>query len=495
MPLAPLSDDPAGLRPTIDQALLVRPDADRALVESEASYKAALQAGNMGSWETDLRSGRRIWTEEGMALFGVDLPDRRGHVGGPDDEWMAAIHPDDRVLAAGLRQLTQSCDSFPAEYRIVHSSGAVVWLSGRGRVLERDSAGRAIRLVSVMADISDRKAGELALRESEARFRSLFENAAVGMAYADLNGTWLTVNQRLCEMLGQDAPSLVGRSAADFLERPEIGGDAPDMDRLLAGKTDHVASEGRYRRGDGQEIWLGQTTSLVPDAQGVPRHMVSVYRDITARIAAQERQRFLLAELSHRSKNLLAVVQSIAGQTIRSVETLSEFKTRFSQRLQGIAATQDILVRQDWTGGDLRQLVSSQLEMFDLGEDRIVISGPDVTLSADAVQSIGLALHELATNAVKYGALSVPTGQVTVAWHRQEDGSLAIAWSEQGGPPVAIPSRTGFGSVVLDKMAASSVDGSVGLDYATSGLSWTLAMPDKHFSIRPGPSRNGPASS
>ncbi|WP_082767384.1 PAS domain S-box protein [Bosea sp. PAMC 26642] len=485
MPLAPLSDDepgpPIGLRQ--DHAAL-RSDTVQALVESEASYKAALQAGNMGSWETNLRSGLRIWTEEGMALFGVDLPDGKGCVGGPNDEWVAAIHPEDRDLALQLRSQAQTCDTFPAEYRIKRPSGSVVWLSGRGRVLERDDGGRPIRLVSIMADISDRKVAELALRESEARFRSLFENAAVGMAYADLAGTWITVNQRLCDMLQVAEADLIGRSANDMVEPAERGREAQELERLLSREIAHAAFEVPYQRRDGSQIWIGQTTSLVLNGHGVPLHFVSVYRDISERRAAQERQRFLLAELAHRSKNLLAVIQGIAGQTIRSVENLADFKTRFTQRLQGIAATQDILVRQDWTGGDLRQLVTTQLELFDLGEGRITLSGPEVTLSADAVQSVGLALHELATNALKYGALSATTGQVRVAWYSEPDGKMALTWIEQGGPPVVAPLRTGFGSTVLDRMAASSVDGVVELDYAKSGLRWTLAIPSEHITVR-----------
>ncbi|MDR6873081.1 PAS domain S-box-containing protein [Bosea sp. BE125] len=483
MPLAPLSDQPGPSSGFDPKHVTLPSDTVQALTESEASYKAALQAGNMGSWETDLRSGLRIWTEEGMALFGVDLPDGKGCVGGPNDEWVAAIHPEDRSLALELRQLAQTRDSFPAEYRIKRPSGTVVWLSGRGRVLERDDAGRPIRLVSIMADISDRKAAEMALRESEARFRSLFENAAVGMAYADLDGTWITVNQRLCDMLGFAEADLVGRSADELVEPPERGREAKELDRLLSREIAHAAFEIPYRRRDGSKVWIGQTTSLVLDRDGVPLYFVSVYRDISVQRSALERQRFLLAELAHRSKNLLAVIQGIAGQTIRSVETLSDFKTRFTQRLQGIAATQDILVRQDWTGGDLRQLVATQLELFDLSKARISVSGPDVTLSADAVQSVGLALHELATNALKYGALSAPAGQVRVRWDSQADGSLIVTWIEEGGPPVIAPSRTGFGSTVLDRMAASSVDGVVELEYAQGGLKWVLTIPGKHLTI------------
>lgn len=486
MPIAQSSFDGGGYASAMDaQQHPAHAPGYQALVESEASYKAALQAGNMGSWQTDLRAGRRIWTQEGMALFGVDLPDGLGQVGGPHDEWIAAVHPEDRDFAIGLRRHALTRDSFPAEYRIMRPSGAIAWLSGRGRVLERDESGRPVRLVSIMADISDRKAAELALRESEARFRSLFENAAVGMAFANLDGAWVTVNQRLCALLHADEADLIGRSAEDFLDSTDRGREDEELRRLLAREIAHASFEVQYRRGDGTPVWIGRTASLVMDAQGVPQHVVSVYRDITERRLGQDHQRFLLAELSHRSKNLLAVIQAIAGQTLRSVETLEDFKARFTQRLQGIAATQDILVRQDWTGGDLRQLLSTQLEIFDLGSAQISVSGPDVTLSADAIQSLGLAVHELATNALKYGALSVPAGRVVVAWEIGPAGSLSISWAEEGGPPVVPPSRAGFGSTVLDKMAAASVDGSVSLAYGQTGVTWTLSMPGQHFSLRP----------
>ncbi|WP_197279842.1 PAS domain S-box protein [Bosea sp. AAP35] len=485
MPFAQSSEDVSAQAGAIDpEQSAMRSLAYRALVESEASYKAALQAGNMGSWETDLRLGHRIWTDEGMALFGVDLPGGRGQVGGPDDEWLAAVHPDDRDFAVGLRQHAFTSDSFPAEYRILRPCGRVAWLSGRGRVLERDAAGRPVRLVSIMADISDRKAAELALRQSEARFRSLFENIAVGMAFTDLEGAWLTVNQRLCDLLHVAEAGLIGRHAEDFLVQSERGREREELARLLSGEVAHAAFEIQFRRGDGSSVWIGRTASLILDAKGVPQHVVSVYRDITQRRLAQDHQRFLLAELSHRSKNLLAVIQAIAGQTIRSVDTLDEFKARFTQRLQGIAATQDILVRQDWAGGDLRQLLSTQIEIFDLGAARMSMSGPDVTLSADAVHGLGLAVHELATNALKYGALSVPAGLVVVTWEIRDDGALSISWAEEGGPPVVAPSRAGFGSTVLDKMAAASVDGVVTLAYAPTGVTWTLTMPDKHFALR-----------
>jgi len=131
--------------------------ADKALRESEARFRSALNAGRLGSWETDYEQMSRTWSAEGMALFGLDLPNGRGQVGGVDDEYVNALHPEDRHLAQGFRALADKQDSFPAEYRIVRPDGTTLWLSGRGLVVERGADGRATRLVSIMADASDRK--------------------------------------------------------------------------------------------------------------------------------------------------------------------------------------------------------------------------------------------------------------------------------------------------------------------------------------------------
>lgn len=201
-----------------------------------------------------------------------------------------------------------------------------------------------MRLVSIMADVSDRRRAQAAVRESEARFRSIFENVAVGIAYTDLAGHWIEVNERLCNILGYPRTNLMA-TALDQLTAPDDRGrDLDEMGRVLSGEVEHSAFEARYRRADGSEIWVGRTISLVRDGTGCPQHFISVFRDISERKTAQEHQRFLLSELAHRSKNLLAVIQALASQTIRSVDTLSGFRDRFMHRLQGLAKTQDILV-------------------------------------------------------------------------------------------------------------------------------------------------------
>jgi PAS domain S-box-containing protein len=333
-------------------------DRDRLLArlrESDALYRAAMKAGRTGAWETDYAAGTRTWSEEGMALFGLDLVDGRGILGGETDEYRAALHPDDRHLVEHYRQLADEQDSFAAEYRIVRPDGAMLWLSGRGQVAARRADGRAQRLISIMVDITERKKTE-----------------------------------------------------------------------------EHI--------------------------------------------------QFLMREMSHRSKNLLSVIQAIAGQTVRSAGTIGEFEKRFSLRLRGLAASHDILVDQAWHGAPLADLVCLQLAPFvEDDNSRVGLAGPEVVVTTHAAQAIGLALHELATNAAKYGALSTPGGRIEVSWmfaeHDGEPRCLRLSWIEQGGPPVAPPSSKGFGHIVVERMVASSLGGSVVMDFAPEGLRWTLSIP------------------
>jgi two-component sensor histidine kinase len=210
--------------------------------------------------------------------------------------------------------------------------------------------------------------------------------------------------------------------------------------------------------------------------------LINIVTDITERKAAEEHIQLLMREISHRSKNLLAVVQAIAGQTVRTSDTTRDFELRFGRRLQGLAASHDLLVTEGWRGAPLDELVRQQLAPFvDAGSERIELDGPNVLLTAEAAQAIGLALHELATNAIKYGALSVPHGKVRVSWaFASNPGAprhLQMSWVERGGPPVTTPSRKGFGHIVIERMVAESLNGEIAMVFAPEGLNWALSIP------------------
>src|SRR5262249_47504682 len=182
----------------------------------------------------------------------------------------------------------------------------------------------------------------------------------------------------------------------------------------------------------------------------------------------------LMREINHRAKNMLSVVDAIAHQTAN--KNPKDFVERFSERIQALSANQDLLVRNEWNGVEIADLVRAQLAHFaDLIGSRIGVHGPQLRLRAASAQAVGLALHELATNAGKYGALSTDKGRVYVSWGIA-DGTLTMSWTEREGPPVSAPRRRGFGTIVMET-TERSVDGKVDLDFAPSGLTWRLTCP------------------
>jgi two-component sensor histidine kinase len=200
-----------------------------------------------------------------------------------------------------------------------------------------------------------------------------------------------------------------------------------------------------------------------------------VILDISERKEREEKENLLMREISHRAKNMLSVVHAIAQQT--AIKDPEGFIESFSERIQALAASQDLLVRNEWNGVEIKDLAQAQLaHLADLIGHRIVLHGPTLRFKAAAAQAIGLALHELATNAAKYGALSTDKGRVDISWGT--DGhTFTMSWTERDGPPVSAPGRRGFGTTVMEAMAERSLDGKVDLDYPATGVTWRLTCP------------------
>jgi two-component sensor histidine kinase len=229
------------------------------------------------------------------------------------------------------------------------------------------------------------------------------------------------------------------------------------------------------RTRDGRErLWTFVSSALGTQSDG--RHVfVIVAQDVTERRAHEEQVQLLLREVNHRAKNMLSVVDAIAHQT--ASREPEDFIGRFSERIQALAANQDLLVQNAWQGVDAGDLVRAQLAHFaDLIGSRIVLNNQKLRLNSAAAQGIGLALHELATNAGKYGALSTNRGRIDIGW-RTDGDNLIVSWTESEGPSVSPPKRRGFGSIVVEAMAERSVGGVVHLDYLPSGLTWRLSCP------------------
>lgn len=230
------------------------------------------------------------------------------------------------------------------------------------------------------------------------------------------------------------------------------------------------------------EKWYDIHLEPIRDEAGAVNGVTGVAIDITDRKRREQTMRLMMREASHRSKNILAVVQAIARQTAATTPEPGDFAERFAARLEAFGATHALLVDEGWIGADMGDLIRSQIGHYaeQIGK-QIVMSGPPLRLSADASQNIGLALHELATNAAKYGALSTPSGRVDISWRIDASGSgereVALQWIESNGPPVSPPTRNGFGQVILERTVARALNGSVELKHNAAGLSWKLVFP------------------
>lgn len=257
------------------------------------------------------------------------------------------------------------------------------------------------------------------------------------------------------------------REAVETALDPEHDGDY-EIEYRVIGLKDRV------------ERWVSIRGRTFFD-NGRPVRILGTARDITGRKQREQHVRVLLRELVHRSKNLLAVVQAMSRQTAAGSPSVEEFQRKFGARLQALSMAHDLLISQDWRGASMHDLVRAQMAYcLDVSKDQLaqhtLIDGPKLMLKPEAAQNIGLALHELATNALAYGALSRPDGAVSLKWGI-EDGRLKIEWRESGGPSVATPPREGFGHKVVKRLVALALDGEATLNFPPDGLVWTLSIP------------------
>ena len=233
------------------------------------------------------------------------------------------------------------------------------------------------------------------------------------------------------------------------------------------------------RPSDGELRWIFGRGRTVRDDGGRPVRYSGVDIDVTERKRAEEHVRLLMNELNHRANNLLTVVQALAHQTADSADAKA-FARRLTQRITGLAASNSLLISGKWQGVELATLVRSQLAPFVVDLDRrVVVMGPLLRLMPAAAQALGMALHELATNAVKHGALSPATARSASSGRSEREGQavFGMAWLEEGGPPVAKPRRSGFGRTVIERMIAQALEGTASLDFAPGGVVWRFSCP------------------
>jgi PAS domain S-box-containing protein len=393
--------------------------------------------------------------------------------------WEIGLLKDEQASQAAFRELQNSgqvrYEDLPLESK-----------SGERREVEivanrYDEDGTQVVQCNVR-DITERKRTEGALRASEERFRTLFELGPSAVYACDAQGVIQDFNQRATELWGRtpargdDSERFCGsirmfRPDGSFMPHDEC-----PMAWVSSGKVSEVNDEEVIvERPDGSRVTAVVNIRPLKNDRGEITGAINCAYDITERKQVEEHQRFLMGELAHRGGNLLAVIQSIVSRSLAGTKPLAEERNTLVRRLQALARSQSALMSKGFKGALVPEIIRLEFEAF---SDRVVAVGPDVMLNSRTAQTFALLLHELATNAIKYGALSLQDkGQVDINWSIEgefEEARFKFQWQEREGPPVFVPSRKGFGSILLERLASQDFGAQPTITFAPHGLSYSI---------------------
>ena len=447
---------------------------------SEQRFRAAVAAVGGIVW-TNNAKGEMQGEQPGWgALTGQSMAQYQNY------GWSQAVHPDDiGPTIASWNIAVAEKRPFACEHRLLCADGR--WRIFSVRSIPVFDKNLTIQeWVGVHTDVTAERDAQRRLAETAQWFNVALDAANTGAWEYDAASRNFILDARASEIRGlaPDSPKTVASLAQS------VHPDDKSIFLTTFDGIDQIRDEERidveYRiiGVDGQERWVAcRGKALVKP--GHPVRMIGTVRDATIRKRQEERIKFLMKELSHRTKNSLAIVQAIARQTSAKARNLEHFSSSFHGRLNGMAQSLNLLVAHDWNEIPIRDVINSQLDHFlDAAQNRIILDGPELWLKPEAAQNIGLALHELSTNAAKYGALSVDTGKVAIAWTVSSghggDETFEMHWRESGGPAVSEPDSRGFGHAVIHRVVKAALSGSSGLQFPVDGVRWDLAIPARH---------------
>ncbi len=459
-------------------------ETELALHQSEMKLQLVLDASDQGVWRWEIGEDtfEQEWDARCKALFGFDPEALVDY-----STWASAIHVEDREMAeaAVSRALDPAdpYDDYICSYRVVRPDGGVVWLASKGAAvfqvdLDAPSRRRMLRILGTIHDVSEAKRAERERQRAGALLRSIMETAA-GLIYAkDRQGRLLAANEAVLQMIGRPWEDVKGHTDLDLLTDPIQAHAVMCNDRLVMEQGSVQRVEEPVSGEDGRErVWYA-TKAPMRDSTGQVIGLVGVSVDITDRKRDEDRLRLMINELNHRVKNTLATVQAIAWQTLRGTNTA--VRGTLENRLLAVASAHDVLTRKKWEGAALDDVVSGALAPFGGRGGRFQVSGPPLLLCPRAALALAMGLHELATNALKHGALSVASGRVGINWDilTGDVPSLRLSWTERGGPPVLPPTRRGFGIRLLERTLAQDLGGSARISFDTpEGITCQIQAP------------------
>jgi PAS domain S-box-containing protein len=482
-----------GLIPTIR-----RNRAEMALGVANRRLEVALAGADLGAWVWDAASGLVEVTPRWAAMLGLPPPAD----GMTLHDLTALIHPDDLLPACTHLAALQSGEAghYEADLRMCHAAGHWVWVRSRARALERDAQGRALAIAGTHLDLTEqRQAAEArAASEREARRRlhdleSLYRTAPLGLAQMDRELRFVRINEALAEINGFPVEAHLGRrfwelvpdlrEAAEPLLRQVIGSGEPLTGIELSGETAKAPGVKRD--------YLEQYYPVRDPETGEVTGVGIVCEEVTERRRADCARELLLRELDHRVKNLFAIITGLVSFTARTAPTPSAMRAALTGRIEALARAHDLVrpalggaLVMEPGGTVLEALAQALLHPFhpepEAMADRLVLAGPPVRLGPTAAPPLALALHEMATNAAKYGALTTPEGQVALRWslipREGRCAALRMVWEESGGPPAPEPKHDGFGHRLVTQSCAQ-LGGAALFHWSPTGLAVELLLP------------------
>jgi PAS domain S-box-containing protein len=456
-----------------------RRSAEKALAESEARLRQVQEAARIGSFDFNRTTNKALASPEYLDLYGLPH-DRSGSFSYED--WIGLVRPEDR---AGIVKQTEeavadpTCDQLDYDFRIIRADTRETrWITARTKLI-RNSEGEFVRSLGAQWDITAQKGAETALRESEARFRHMADSAPALIWMSDEEGRVTFANMHYEHMFGRPAAEMLDGGWAEIVLPADLNRHTKTFfDAFHARTAFHCDT--RVIDKMGQVRWLR--------CEGVPRFddtqrflgYTGCNVDITESKVAEERRDLLINELNHRVKNTLATVQSIASQTLRNTETAAEAKEAIEGRLLALSRAHDVLTRESWEGADLSEIAEQAVAPYaNPREDRLHLNGPQVRMPPRMALALAMALQELATNAVKYGALSNATGKIRLTWDvgQEDPDRLHLLWEESGGPVVEYPTRRGFGSRLIERSLAQDLGGTALIEFRSEGVVCTVDAP------------------
>jgi PAS domain S-box-containing protein len=460
-------------------------ETETAFRDSEVSLRLALDASGLGCWRFNKLKGddqELVWDERYRAIIGMPA-------GQPADyaAWVSRIHPADRPDARKLLKRAldpkDPNDDYAVDYRAIHPDGRIVHVSSVGRtVFEPDPgapAGRRPRaVIGTAQDVTRIRSAEQQERQRSAVVLQTIVDTAPGLIYAKgKDGRLLVANQQVLNLIGKPWDQVKGRTDLEFLDDPaEAAAVMANDRRIMESDVAEELEEHIGKSGDTTRVWLATKTPMRDSNKNVIG-LVGVSIEITERKHAEERLRTLVDELNHRVKNTLTTVQAIALQTLRRAEPI--LRDSLQARLLALAAAHDVLTKERWRGADLDDVVTIALRPYgSRAGGPFFVSGPDVRLNPRAALGLSMVLHELVTNALKYGALATAAGQVTLRWEIGQSPEFRLVWSESGvGAVEKPPGRPGFGTRMIEHVVEQDLAGQSVLEFGASGLVCTINAP------------------